>query len=69
MQDTVAITRQLIKGKLMEMGHKPQNVQVIVEGIENNSILFLIDEDGIINTIKPTHNHMEHVIGQPVVAT
>ena len=54
-QGTVAITRQLIKGKFMEMGHKPRNVQVVVQGMDNNSILFLIDENGIINTIKPAH--------------
>ena len=42
-QGTVAVTRQLIEGKLMEMGHEPRNVQVVIQGMHNNSVLFLID--------------------------
>ena len=37
-------TCQLIEGRLLEMGHEPQNVQAIV----NNEGIFLIDDTGII---------------------
>ena len=67
-QGTVAVTRQLIEGKLMEMGHEPRNVQVVIQGMDNNSVLFLIDEDGIIDTINPACDHVEHVSSQLVDA-
>ena len=46
---SAAVTRQLIEGKLMEMGKEPPNVQVVVQGTDENSVLFLINEDGIID--------------------
>lgn len=67
MQGTVTVTRQLIKGKLMETRHKAQNIHVVVQGMDNNSVLFLIDE-GEINTLNPARDHMEHVSSQRVDA-
>ena len=50
---SAAVTRQLMEGKLMEMGREPQNIQVVVQGMDENSVLYLINEDGIIFTINP----------------
>ncbi|XP_065915676.1 myosin-13-like [Dysidea avara] len=48
---SVTETRQLIEGRLLELGHEPRNVQVIVqlddEG-KNGSRIFLVDESGVI---------------------
>ena len=38
-------TRQLIEGKLIELGHEPRNVQVIVK---EDKQIFLVDDKGII---------------------
>ena len=38
---------QLIEGKLMEMGHKPHNVQVVI----NKEWIFLVDDRGIITCV------------------
>ena len=65
---SAAVTRQLIEGKLMEMGKEPPNVQVVVQGTDENSVLFLINEDGIIRTIKPARDRVVHVSSQPVDA-
>ena len=43
MQGTVAISRQLTEEELMETGNKPRNFQVVVQGMDNTSVLFLID--------------------------
>ena len=57
---TAAVMRQLIRGKLTEMGQDPQSVQVVVQGT-NENVLFLINEEGIIRTIKPARDHVAHV--------
>ena len=45
---TAAITRQLIEGKLLEMDREPKNAQVVTQGTSENSIIFLVDENGVI---------------------
>lgn len=41
--------RQLVDGKLLEMGHQPSNVQVIVqEQVQKIFFMQLIDESGVI---------------------
>ena len=48
---SVAETRQLIEGKLLELGHEPRNVQVIVQlddEARTGSTIFLVDESGVI---------------------
>ena len=45
---TAAITRQLIEGKLLEMDREPKNAQVITQGTSENSVIFLVDENGVI---------------------
>ena len=37
---TVAVNRQLIKGKLMEMSGEPEDVQVAITGTDENNVLF-----------------------------
>jgi len=49
--ESVTKTRQLFKGRLLEIGHEPRNVQVVIqasdEALKPNKI-FLVDESGII---------------------
>ena len=45
-EGTAAILRQFIKGRPEELGHKPQNTQVIVA--EDDSRLYLVNELGIV---------------------
>jgi len=54
----------LIEGKLMDMEKEPKNVQVVVQGTSEHSTIFLIDENGIICTVK-SREHGVHV-SQPV---
>jgi len=42
-------THQLIEGRLMEMGHEPQNTQVV---IKKDKQIFLVDDKGIIISTK-----------------
>ena len=49
---TGSSTRQLIEGKLLEMGKEPRNVQVIVSGESRR--LYLVIDDGVIAT-EPEH--------------
>ena len=51
-------TRQLIEGRLLEMGHEPRNVQVII----NDEGIFLIDDTGIITSTEHVSEvEKEHV--------
>ena len=54
---SAAQTRKLIEGKLVEMGRQPSDVQVITQGNNGDGNIFLVDETGIIKSIKgaPTH--------------
>ena len=48
---SVTETRQPIEGRLLELGHEPRNVQVIVQlddESKNGSRIFLVDESGVI---------------------
>ena len=63
---TAAITRQLIEGKLLEMDREPKNAQVVTQGTSENSIIFLVDENGVICKCD-SREHMTHV-SQPVDA-
>ena len=44
---TAAQTRQLIEGKLVELNHEPQSVQVTVG---EDSRLYLVDDTGVIKS-------------------
>ena len=48
MRGTAAMTRQLIEGKLLEMGREPKNAQVVTQGTSENSVIFLVEENGVI---------------------
>ena len=50
-------TRQLIEGKLIELGHEPRNVQVIVKEDEQ---IFLVDDEGIITEGIITTKHVSN---------
>ena len=41
----------MIEGKLLEMELEPRNIQVAIQGTDENSVLFLINENGVIKTI------------------
>ena len=45
-EGTVAMLRQLIEGKLVELEYEPRNIQVIVAS--SDSKLYLVDESGIL---------------------
>lgn len=45
-EGTSATLRQLIEGKMVELGHKPRNTQVIVASTDSK--LYLVDKSGII---------------------
>ena len=53
---SVAQTKKLIEGKLIDMEHQPSDVQVIVQGT-NGDNLYLVDESGIIKSIKGRLKH------------
>ena len=50
---TVAVTRQIIEGKLLELEKEPRNAQVVVQESSEDPTIFLIDEEGIICISKP----------------
>ena len=48
---SVAETRQLTEGRLLELGHEPRNVQVIIQvedDAKDSRRIFLVDESGVI---------------------
>ena len=45
-EGTSATLRQVIEGKLLELGHEPRNTQIIVASADSK--LYLADESGII---------------------
>ena len=67
---TLATLRQLIEGKLIELGHEPRNIQVIVASADSK--LYLVDESGIIKQesehVSPenvsTHNNNSNVTNE-----
>ena len=55
-------TRKLLEEKLRGMECEPSNVQVIVQGTNDDGNIFLVDETGIIKSIKGVVTHVsEHV--------
>lgn len=40
------------------MGHQPSNMQVIIQGTNSNGNVFLVDETGIIKSIKGASRHV-----------
>ena len=48
---SVSEIRQMIEGKLQDMGHEPCNVQVIVQGEGEHAVLYLVDDNGTIRKI------------------
>ena len=53
-----AQTRKLIEGKLVEMDRQPSNVQVIIQGTDGDGNMYLVDETGIIKSIKGALKHV-----------
>ena len=60
-------TCQLIEGKLMELGHEPRNVQVIVQ--EEDEQIFLVEDGGIITFTKHVSNDMMMLLQQHMSET
>lgn len=58
---SAAQTRKLIEEKLVEMDRQPTDVQVIVQGTNDDGNIFLVDESGIIKSIKGA---LKHVSGE-----
>jgi len=54
--------RQVIDGKLIELGHKPRNIQVVVNNVD--SILYLVNDNDSGIIVK----EMEHVSSDNVVS-
>jgi len=52
----VSETRLMIEGKLEEMGYDPRNVQVVLQGEDDNSPLYLVSEVSIIKNIEGVHH-------------
>ena len=52
-EGTSATLRQVIEGKLLELGHEPSNTQIIV--VSADLKLYLVDESGIVR------QELEHV--------
>lgn len=46
-------TRQIIKGKLLEMGREPRNVQIELEFREEEEFILLRDADGVFVEVEP----------------
>ena len=58
---SAAQTRKLIEEKLIEMGRQPSEVQIIVQGTNGDGKIYLVDESGIIKSIKGAPKHVsEH---------
>ena len=55
---SVAQTRKLIERKLKESGCQPSQVQVIVQGTSGDDNVYLVDEKGIIISIKGVPSHV-----------
>ena len=51
-------TRKLIEGKLVEMDRQPSDVQVIIQGTNRDGNIYLVDETGIIKSIKVALKHV-----------
>ena len=56
---SAATLRQITKGKLIQLGHEPRNIQVIVSKVDSRS--YLVDDSGIIVS------EVEHVSNETVV--
>ena len=54
--------RQMIEGKLGDLQYEATNIQVVIQGKADESIIFLIDDSGIIKSIEPINAHHSHVI-------
>ena len=58
---SAAQTRKLIEEKLIEMDRQPSEVQIIVQGTNGDGKIYLVDESGIIKSIKGAPKHVsEH---------
>ena len=51
-------TRKLIGGKLVEMDRQSSDVQVIIQGTNGDGNIYLVDETGIIKSIKVAEKHV-----------
>ena len=59
-EGSTSTLRQVIDGKLIELGHKPRNIQVVVSNVDSK--LYLVNDSGIIA------KEMEHVSNDNVVS-
>ena len=60
------MTKQIIEGKVLEMELEPRNIQVAIQGTDENSFLLSINENEVIKTIEPVCDIHEHLGSQPV---
>ena len=56
--------RQMIEGKLVQQQYQPQNVQVVVQGKDDEAAMFLVNENGVIKCIESRNTH-DHVTNSP----
>ena len=59
-EGSASTLRQVIDGKLIELGHEPRNIQVVVSNVDSK--LYLVNDSGIIT------KEMEHVSSDNVVS-
>ena len=66
----MATTRQLIKRKLVELDHKPPNVQVILQGNDQSvhKIFLLIMMELLAHVCTYSRDYKEHMTSQPANA-
>ena len=48
---SISEVRQMIKGRLADLQHEAENVQVVVQGKADECATFLIDDSGIIKSV------------------
>ena len=61
---SITDTRLMIDGKLNKMGHDPRNVQVVIQGQDDNSPLFLVSDMGIIKSIERALSVLNEAVGE-----
>ena len=59
-EGSASTLRQVIDGKLIKLGHKPHNIQVVVSNVDSK--LYLVNDSGIIA------KEIEHVSSDNVVS-
>ena len=57
---------QMIQGKLIQQQYQPQNVQVVIQGKDDEATMFLVNENGVIK-FESCNTHV-HVTNSPEFA-